>query len=355
MDNPVAAWVSFQRSWLDALGSNLFSTRETTDSNDLLKAWQKAMGIASMPTWTPLPSLDHAMGVFGAYNKLYEAWTQAAGAGSQGDTSANTNKIFMAWREIVDDLAKRMAGMFTFGASELTQKMGLDAPAFVEQVLSSVDSYQDFYRDFYKPWQDSMAKLSRRLVEATGSELSPDAVDKFHEAWTEAYEETLGRFVKIPNVGPSRQRHELFLKMVDAMYRWQGSNMEFSIQLQLPGRKAFEAIADKLPKLTTPEATKDDFYEFYDSLIGELEKQTLQFFKSERFTSAMQSTLLASLELYQLMQKLMEDQLKATPIITRSEMDEVEAELVALKRKVRKQERELRGLKAEKPTRRNEG
>jgi len=354
MDNPMAAWMSLQKAWIDTLTGSGPAAPVAPNPTDPFTAWYRAMGVGRTPSWPAAGPMDHVLNVFGAYNRLYEAWTRAAAAAGQGDATAQAEQIFAAWREIVEDLAGKTAGMFTFGVSDMSRNAGLDPSAFAEQMIGSVDAYREFYEDFFKPWQESMSKLSRRMLDATSGEISPEAVEEFHEAWTEAYEETVGRFVKIPNVGPTRQRHELFLKMVDAMFRWQGTTIEFSMQMQLPGRRAFEAISDKLPRLTTADATKEDFYEFYDALIGELEKHTLEFFKSQRFTKAMQSTLSTSLELYQLAQKLMEDQLRSTPIVTRSEMDEVEAELMALKRTVRKQQRELREIRnGSEPARRN--
>jgi BMFP domain-containing protein YqiC len=162
----------------------------------------------------------------------------------------------------------------------------------------------------------------------------------------EAYEETLGHIIQIPSVGPSREKYDLVFKCIDAAARSQGAYLEFALEMQIPAREAFEKVAGKLASLIGPESTAEDFHKFYEELSKETEQRLFELFKSQRFATAMKITLSTSLDLFKLSQELMEQQLKGTPVVTRSEMDEVEQEIVATRRKVEKQAAEIAALKS---------
>lgn len=340
MENPIEAWSAFQKMWMNALESNRppkDGTRAT--ESDPFSSLKSAMGMGmGTPPWQGVSNFSHLFNVFGAYTRLYDAWSRTANAENAEDASGATEQMFGAWREIVEDVVARTTSMMTFGLGEMGKRYGVESSNLIEEVLSSSDIFKDLYLDFFKPWQESASKLYRRFLDASTRKPSPESVDEFHKAWFETYEETMGRFVKIPSVGPSRQKHDLVLKAIDSLFRWQGATMEFTLQMQIPGQEAMESLSGRLAALSTGQATKEQFHEFYDDLIKGVESRTLKMFKSERFTSAMRSTLSSSMEYYEITQKLIEDQLQGTPIVTRTEMDEVEAELVALKRKVRQHE-----------------
>ncbi|MDD5307232.1 MAG: poly(R)-hydroxyalkanoic acid synthase subunit PhaE [Deltaproteobacteria bacterium] len=341
MDNPMAAWSALQKSWMEALKGG---KQGETGGGDPFASWCKMWSPEGNP-WPDASPLSHALAAFGSYNRLFDAWSRASSSGA--DSGAATEKVFGAWREIVEDFTKRWASLFSFGAGEAGKNLGADPAAIVRHIMGSVDAFREFYRSFYKPWQESMTKLAQRSAELAGRAPSAEVVEQFHKAWMEAYEETVGRFVKIPSVGPAREKYDLLWKGVDAMFRWQGASLEFALEMQIPAREAFEAVSGRLGALLKSETTVEEFGEFYEALVKETEKRVFELFKTERFAAAIRTTLSATLDLYKAAQDLMEEQLRATPVVTRKEMDEVEQELVALRRTVKAQGNELEALKGE--------
>jgi hypothetical protein len=223
---------------------------------------------------------------------------------------------------------------------------GIDTAGMVEQLLKSYEPLRAFYLQILEPLRAIMEKLWRRAADMAGKQPSAQTVEEFHAAWMEAYEETMGRVIRIPNVGPAREKHDLLFKCMDAAVRWQGASLEFALEMQIPAREAFEKVAGKAAGLIRPDATAEDFQRFYEELSKETEQRLFELLKSRRFADAMKTTLSTSLDLFKLSQEMMEQQLKGTPIVTRSEMDEVEQELVAMRRKVDMQAAEIAALKS---------
>jgi polyhydroxyalkanoate synthesis regulator phasin len=69
-------------------------------------------------------------------------------------------------------------------------------------------------------------------------------------------------------------------------------------------------------------------------MVQSAEKQFHVLFESDEFVRSLQTTLEASLSFYHQSQKLTEDYLKVTPVITRTEMDEVHEEVYELRREI---------------------
>jgi hypothetical protein len=340
------AWISLQKSWMDMMAKGASGEAgKTAPPKDPFEAWRGFFDQAGKGSaWQDVTGMQHVLSSFGAYGRLFDAWTRTAGAAGKEDSTEVSAKLFDAWREITEDLTKRWAGVFSSGLGSAAGPAG-DPSGVVEQVLKSFEPLRTLYLEVLAPWRENAERLWRKAVDLAGKQPSAETVEEFHKAWMEAYEEGIGHVVQIPSVGPSREKHDLILKVIDAAARWQGAYLEFALEMQIPAREAFEKVAGKLASLLNPGSTQEDFQKFYEELTKEMEQRLFELFKSQRFAAAMKITLSTSLDVFKLSQDLWEQELKGTPIVTRSEMDEVEQELVATRRKVEKQAAEIAALK----------
>lgn len=347
-DNPMDAWAAFQKSWLDMMtGASKKAEAPGAGAPDPFAAWRQAMGVqeGAPPFVGGFAGLQHALASFGAYSRLYDAWLRTSR--SKEGAAGATEQLFASWREIVEDFARRAAAMFSPGLTAALGPGGVDPKDLVERMLGWFDTLRKAHSELLAPWSETLGKLAQRAMDLAGREPSAEVVEEFHAAWLEAYEESVGRFARIPSVGPAREKHDLVVKCLDAMFLWQGATAEFALEMQIPARQAFEKVSGELAELVGKEPSPERFHAFYENLILEADKRMFELLKSERFARAIKATLSASLDLYKVSQQLMEEQLKGTPVVTRTEMDEVEAELVALRRRVEAQAKELERLKAE--------
>jgi hypothetical protein len=339
------AWMSFQKSWMDMMSKGMPTGGGKTDTPvDPFQMWRGLWEQPGAGKWQDLTGMQHVLSSFGAYARLFDAWNRTGSSAGRGDSADVAATLFDAWREIAEDLGKRWAAAFSpaFGAAA---GGGQDPMAAVEGLFGSFEPLKDFYVQIFTPWRETVEKLWRRFADLAGRQPSAETVEGFHSAWMEAYEETLGRVVRIPSVGPAREKHDLVLRCLDAAARWQGASLEFALEMQIPAREAFEKVASKAASLVGPEAGAEDFQRFYEELSREMEGRIFELFKTERFAAAMKTTLSTSLDFFKLQQDLVEQSLKGTPIVTRTEMDEVEQELVAVRRKVERQEAEIAALR----------
>jgi len=344
-ENPMDAWTSFQKSWMDMMGRGMPTGGGKSDTpRDPFEIWRGLWEQPGAGKWQDLSGMQHVLSSFGAYARLFDAWSRTTGSGAKGDSTDVASSLFDAWREIAEDLGKRWASAVSpaFGAASGT---GADPMGAVEGLFGVYEPLKDFYVQIFTPWRETVEKLWRRFADLAGRQPSAQTVEGFHSAWMEAYEETIGRVVRIPSVGPAREKHDLVLRCFDAAARWQGASLEFALEMQIPAREAFEKVASKAAGLIGPEAGPEDFQRFYEELSRELEGRLFELLKTERFAAAMKTTLSASLDFFKLQQDLLEQSLKGTPLIMRSEMDEVEQELVAVRRKVERQEADIAALK----------
>ena len=342
-ENPMDAWISFQRGWLEMIsGGKPGQEGRAGVSGDPFEAWRGLWERAGGGQWHDLTGMQHVLTSFGAYARLFDAWTRAGSAAGKDGSATVAAGMFDAWREIAEDLSRRWAAV----VSPFFSAAGADPMTLVERMLGMSEPLKDFHVRVFTPWRETVEKLWRRFAELAGRQPSAETVEGFHAAWMEAYEETIGRVVRIPSVGPARERHDLLLRCFDAAARWQGATLEFALEMQIPAREAFEKAAARAADLIGPQAGVEDFQRFYDDLTGEMEARLFELFKSERFAAAMKSTLSASLDFHKLLQQVMEQALEGTPLVTRTEMDEVEQELVAVRRKVERQQAEIAELKA---------
>jgi hypothetical protein len=345
------AWLSMQRTWMEMMsrGTAAGEAGRAAAPPDPVAAWRGFFETAGKGPWPDLSGMQHVLSSLGAYGRLFDAWTRATGAaGREEDSSDLSARMFDAWREIAEDLTKRWAGLFSFGPAAGPGGEGgaTGLSGFAEELLKSFEPLRTLWVEVLAPWKETAEKLWHRTAAVMGKQPSAGTVEEFHKAWMEAYEETVGRVVRIPSVGPAREKHDLVYRCVDAAARWHGAYLEFALEMQIPAREAFEKVAGKLATLITPESTPEDFQRFYEELTKETEARLFELFKSRRFAEAMKITLSTSLDFFKLTQELMELELKGTPIVTRSEMDEVEQELVATRRKVERQAAEIAALKS---------
>ena len=81
--------------------------------------------------------------------------------------------------------------------------------------------------------------------------------------------------------------------------------------------------------------TPETFEKLYSLTIKEFEKRLQELFSTDEFVRALRTTLEASLTFQRDYQAFIEANLKGTPIVTRTEMDEVHEEMYLLRKQVR--------------------
>lgn len=348
-------WAEAQASWTKAFqqmtqaAGNLFAGRPSAEAQaDLQRAWldayQKIMGsLSGFPSSIPLrTSLEMMLGAANAFLKLQRAWLQSmenAPAAEMFRISAQSvESLSRAWHDIFENLGKMQL-------PEPLRQAFLPFGQISQQVLSSwseaVVNLAGPSRQLVLPWLEAWQRLMGDASGALSSGEGMEAISQFHDTWTSAYRDTLGKLLGIPIIGPTRVTVEKVMKTTDAYYKYIGACIDFSFRVYQPAAAAFEKVTERAREMLSEGLTPDALRDLYNLTLQVFEESFHQLFKSEGFTRGMHLMLEQMLDFRRAYDDLLEALLRETPVVTRSELDEVYAELHELKKEVRRQREQL--------------
>lgn len=188
--------------------------------------------------------------------------------------------------------------------------------------------------EWSKVWSGMMKQAWTTMASTPEGMTPPKQFQDFYQSWINTYEETLGRWFRMPSIGPLRGNQELYQQSVDSYMKLCGASFDYANQLIEPSVKAFEELTRNTAEMMRGEMTPDGFRQLYQKMIQSSEKQFHTLFESAEFVRSLQTTLEASLAFYHQSQMMTEEYLKSTPVITRTEMDEVHEEVAQLHREL---------------------
>lgn len=202
--------------------------------------------------------------------------------------------------------------------------------------------------EWSKVWSDMMKRAWSTMSVTPDGFQPPKQVQDFYDSWIKGYEETLGRWFKLPSIGPLRRNQERYQEAMDSYMRLCAASFDYANRLMEPSVKSFEELTRQTAEMMKGEVTPETFRQVYQQMIQSAEKQFHVLFESDEFVRSLQTTLEASLAFYHQTQRLTEDYLRVTPVITRTEMDEVHEEVYELRRELDEVRQQIKKLAAAK-------
>jgi hypothetical protein len=348
-------WSDAQRAWTDAFRQMtgmaqriLGGEGQTGELGGLFDVWMKSYrqaldGLVKFPMGGSLGNtLEMFLSAANTFLKMHRSWLQMLKDAHGGGFGKMTTESLQGWAEAVKGMFETMAQTplpepvrAMLGPSGEFQQTLLRN--FSQNLRGSMGGYQQFFL----PWVEAFEGVfqgATGVMEGTGG---TQDLQQFHDTWTSAYHDTIGKFLAAPPVGPSRLTMEKAFRAVDAYMKFYGANIDFAFRVYEPGVRAYERISQKASELFQQEVTPDTFRDLYNLALQTYEETFHQLFKSESFIRGLHLMLDATLEFRRRNDEFVEVMLRETPVVTQSEMDEVYAELHRLKRTVRRLEEEL--------------
>ncbi len=177
-------------------------------------------------------------------------------------------------------------------------------------------------------------------TERTGFESTQEVFD----LWLKTYEETFGKLLKAPVVGPAREKMEKTMQGIPyfANYyaSWMDTNVNFQSVFVEAMRKTQEKIAAESP------ANYRDFYAIWLETYSDTFKE---FLKSGHFAADVGKFVSNLMDVEQFNKEMLESNvLKPMNLPTKSEIDEIYKEIYLLKKKVRELAKQVKELTAAK-------
>lgn len=350
--DPIRAWKDLQQNWATALKEMTDRASEmakgSTMTPDGLKqftdAWidtQKKFVEQGMMMNKIFPSPELAERFQGAakmYLDTYRWWADALGSAQSGGPPVGvTEAVTSMWKQAYQNFLEPMMSMPWMP----TVPGGFDPRSMFGVPTQASDTMVEMQRN----WQEMIDRATKQAMEGIEAG-SPEMMREFYASWAKGYEMTIGKLIRVPPVGPAREGVELYQRSLDSYLKLCGAAFDFYLRTTKPSLDAFVSVSNKAHEMVKDEVTPETFQKLYSLTIVEFEKRLQELFTADEFVRTLRTTLDASLSFQKDYQAFLESNLKGTPVVTRTEMDEVQEELYSLKRQIRELTQTIKALKS---------
>ncbi|MDA8336156.1 MAG: hypothetical protein M0Z41_14435 [Peptococcaceae bacterium] len=293
---------------------------------DWLKSAQKSFSL-----YTPLVAdpatrdiLDKMIRSSNMYTNLASLWRDFL----DGEAAGNHRK----WQQ---DYHKILNEFLTFGLpagiTDLIKTSGEVALIFQQNIVN-----------LFKPWIGSSPALQEKFLRALGGDR--DACLAFLAEWQNIYQQSFGKLVHIPGVGPSGNVPAKMLAGFDSYVQYVSSLNDFLAGIYKTGFDAMEGLSQKMDELRSQGKTPASFKEFYELWWKNNEDTYLQLFKTESFGRMLAEMVDAGARLKKRFDDILANVISLWSVPTQKDMDSVYRSINALKNAHRSDSRKIEEL-----------
>lgn len=272
----------------------------------------------------------------------------------------NANKFYIQMYEFWNKLNQDYTGALETDVDKVKEYIQSNASAAFNLLLSSlpeefrpylvepkelVNKYFNTMMDFYSPWKDQLNELKDMFV--LGSlESDPEKLTDFFRLWKAKYDETFGKMVNSPSFGISRniveQQNKAFERFIDMFV----IASEFSTKLNTVQTEAFKNIINEYVELAKEGKELKTFEEFFNFWSKKMDDRLVNYFGSEEFSKMLAQFGEATMDFKIESNKLLEQYLSDTPIVTEGQLDSMIKNVYDLKKEIKALKKEIESLKS---------
>jgi class III poly(R)-hydroxyalkanoic acid synthase PhaE subunit len=230
----------------------------------------------------------------------------------------------------------------------------LSEPGVLEGLAKGINALPEVLIKMIQPaWngffhlQQEWMKRAERIGETTAAYNFENLDQEAFKAFTEVYEREFRQFLRIPQLGLTREYQERLAEAVDRFNIFQATMAEFVSLLYLPMEKSMKVMQDKLASMAGEGALPDKSKDFYNLWLKILEGHYMTLFKSSEYTETLNKTLEALSEFIAARREILQDALQFFPIPTQKDMDELYKEIYLLKKRVKELEQKEKKRQAQ--------
>ncbi len=181
--------------------------------------------------------------------------------------------------------------------------------------------------------KQELKQKQKRTASADPLKTCLESTQDFFDLWMNSYQSTFGKLTQLPTFGPIREKQEKMMKGFPIYVNLYNTWIESNINFQTVFTEAMKKTYEKMVTETKGEITKEKYKDFYKIWLETYSETLKEFMKSGHFTSDM-GKLMAHFMDYQKYNKEMieENFLKPGNLPTKTEIDEINKELYALRK-----------------------
>jgi len=176
-----------------------------------------------------------------------------------------------------------------------------------------------------------------------------ESTQEFYDQWLNTYKATIGKLVEMPSVGPAREKSEKMMKGFSTFANLYAAGLDTGSNLQTVFMEAMRKVQEKTAPDMQGEITPEKYKEFYNIWIETYSETFKDFSRSGHFVSDIGklNSYLIDFQRYN-REMLEENYLKPMNLPTKTEIDEINKELYALKKTVKELTSQIKELKEKK-------
>ncbi len=188
--------------------------------------------------------------------------------------------------------------------------------------------------------QQKWLEFAGRVGQTTEAYQYKGLDESLFQAWSELYEKEFRKFLYVPQIGLTRTYQEKLNKALDQYNIFQSAIAEFLRVLSLPLARSVSVMQEKIGEMAESGELPDDPKALYNLWIKVLEGHYMTLYQSEEYTVTLGKTLQALSAFSASKKEVLEDLMAGLPIPSQSEIDDIAKELYALKKRIRKLEKQ---------------
>lgn len=349
-------WLEAQRTWMSLWTDTLSGSPKAREGDEGAQAWSSPWKTAEDiynqwlkmsqemfgQSWKEVPwgigvkTFERTLSGAQVYNSLYEFWTSAArilsGAPPEGKGILETyQEFYESWLKTYNEQLK---SFFTVSLFAPTGQPGTAAEL--------PQMYADLFSRLFGPWTEAIQNLPKTAAQAL--QKGPQGYADVYHLWLQAYDQTWGRVLGMPPLGLTRETIEKFQRANEAMIEHYTATTDYSSVLYKVGMEAMQKVATNLGEMSRKGQAPKTFKEFYTLWWTTNEETVHELFKTPEFSHLLGRVTDAATQVRKRYDDVMEEYLKALPVPTRSEMNDLYKTLYMLKKEVRKNTKQMKEL-----------
>jgi hypothetical protein len=205
----------------------------------------------------------------------------------------------------------------------------------MEKILKSGDLYVGF--------MDAVSEAVRATYDGSDShgELN-ETYDKMTQLYLEFYQESLGKFLAVPQFGIPRESLHQIMTAFDSYYRFMGAIGDFLVKFNIPLKDSLEILQKTIKEREGTDGGFKSAKEIYDFAVDILDKRYDGYIKSPEGVQIVVDVVEKYLDYKKRSNAVRDIWFRSLSIPTSREMEDVYRGIYDLKKKTRKQEAILR-------------
>lgn len=347
----LSRWMELQKSFYDqwlSSGSGMFEPwadamktwQESKTSHpgfDLFSRWsamvqdtiKKAAGVAEGGIGSEvLFRILRSSNVFVLFNQFWlEILRDLPGLYQAKWDEDTSRKIYERWAELYKNVFEQMIGS---PVSKTTEEI-------MASWLNSLQMRQSIFALMWDPWARTMPEWQRQMKKFMEGDWS--ALQEERSLWQEAYGETLGKALRMPALGLSKEHTERLRRTFDAYLQFWNAVPGFYQFFYKSGVNALKEFFERLDNFKGEEMTPERLREVYKIWWTTNENALFDLFKKPEFGNAMGEVLNYGLRLKKRLDELTNDWCKSLSIPSPEDFDELAKAVHELRREVRRQQK----------------